>query len=385
MGEREESRSVRRPKRRTRVAPLGCGARIFIAWFWITGAVLLAESWRRGDTPAVIIGLVLIALASLVGCASHPVRLTEARRSPIAEQFGARGWSWRRLVLLGVAATAIILAPATCSLGPAGRGSYAAWIPLIVVTGGVTAFVLARSRTDAAWHQHRAQARSRAADPAAEWTWDFPWDAEGVRKSFRAYLGTRGMYFGRVCTVVGLLLLPVPVADPDDAVILIPLQIAFAIAGSVWLLRSWWILGMGHVVVCSMRFPVHPGGRAQFTVGVTDGGAEIRDAEIVLRHFRESRDGTGPGSGLPLATATIAAIEPLPDGTLPPGVHRPVAFDVPADAPGTAIASANPSYWMLEIRGRTRAGLYEDRFLVPLYARPVAGEVAAADAAETRR
>jgi len=127
--------------------------------------------------------------------------------------------------------------------------------------------------------------------------------------------------------------------------------------------------------VVDREFPFPTGERAEFTLGVSDGGAEIRDATLTLRHFRESRDGTGSGGGLPLCTLAVQESgTPAPRDFLH-GVDQRVAFDVPADAPGTVISSAHPSYWELEVRGRTSAGLYEERFLVPVYERPRTSDV----------
>jgi hypothetical protein len=363
---------------------MGCGAWAMYAWLSVAGGLCVAGSWSRGDLLPVVVGLVFLGLGVLVGGASRPGRLTEARRRPVAEQSAAAaGWSLRRATVVSLSAVAIFLAPLVSSMvvdaGVSGSHELlGVCLWAAITSAGIAGLLLARRRGSATWRTVRAQARSRADDPEAEWTWDHPWDPSGASRSFRAYLGTRGMFYGRTCLLVGLLLAPIPGDGSIGSAAISLTRIAFAVAGSIWLVRVWWILAMGHVTLGYLKFPVHPGERASFTLGVSEGGAAILDAEVVLRHFRESRDGTGPGSGLPLATAEIAAAEPLPPAEFTPGVHRRVEFDVPADAPGTAISSANPSWWAVEIRGRTRAGPYEERFLVPVYEKPAA--VAAAPA-----
>lgn len=348
------------------------------AYLYLSGAATMIVGWRGGPDPA-IAGLVPLAFAAGLKAASLPARLTESPRRPLSEHsIVAAGWSWRRVVGVGLSACAIAMAPSigieVSHLFGAVLGAIAG---LLVAAAGIGGLIASGNRADQTWHALRDAWRARAEKPDAVWTWDYPWSERGAIASFRTYLGTRWMYVGRTALVVGILLAPVRDDGSDAGHFVTTLRIGFAIVGSMWLLRAWWVLGMGHVALGYLKFPVHPGEHAAFTLGVSEGGAEIRDAEIVLRHYRESRDGTGPGSGLPLSTAVIAATEPAGPSTFPPGVHRKVEFDIPADAAVTSIASAHPSYWMLEIRGRTRAGPYEDRILVPLYARPVAREVVA--------
>lgn len=368
---------------RRRIARRSRGGRTFGGYLYLSGAATIVFSWRGGGPEAAIAGLVPFTLAAVLAAASRPVRLTDSPRRPLSEQvLAAAGWSWRRALLLGLSAFAIALSP---SIGI--EASYVFGSVVGVSTGllcaaaGVGGLLASSNRAAQTWHGLRDERRARAERPEAVWTWDHPWDEHGARLSFRAYLGTRWMYVGRTALLVGLLLGPVRNDGSDASDIVTVLRIGCAIAGSVWLLRAWWVLGMGQVVLGYLRLPVHPGEHAEFTLGVSEGGAEIRDAEVVLRHYRESRDGTGPGSGLPLSTAVIAASAPASPSTFVSGVHRKVEFDIPADADVTSISSAHPSYWMLEVRGRTRAGPYEGRFLVPIYARPVAGGVAADPAA----
>jgi hypothetical protein len=349
-------------------------------WLWLTGGGLIAECWRGGSPEPAFAGLFLLGIATATTAAALPTRVTEAPRRPISEQtVSAAGWTWGRVAVAALAGLAILLAPMSCAVGGPGQGGmWAMFSGTLLFFVGVGGIVSAFSKRTDAWDALRRHRRKRAQHPEAEWTWDHPWNPGGERKSFRAYLRTRWMYLGRTSIVVGLLLLPVPYDGSEASMVLAALRIALAVAGAAWLLRAWWVLGMGHVALGYLKFPVHPGERASFTLGVSEGGAAILDASVVLRHYRESRDGTGPGSGLPLATAEIRAAEPLPPAEFAPGVHRRVEFDVPAGAAGTAISSANPSYWALEIRGRTRAGPYEERFLVPVYEKPAAVDAAPA-------
>jgi hypothetical protein len=349
-------------------------------WLWLTGGGLVAECWRGGSPEPAFAGLFLLGIATATTAAALPTRVTEAPRRPLSEHtVSAAGWTWGRGTVVALAALAILMAPMTWAVGYQQTGGmWAVLAGTLLFFAGVGGIIFGLRHRTTGWAALRRHRRERAQDPDAEWSWDHRWNPGGERKSFRAYFRTRWMYLGRTSIVVGLLLLPIRYDGSGGSMVVAALRIALAVAGAAWLLRVWWILGMGHVALGYLKFPVHPGERASFTIGVSEGGAAILDASVVLRHYRESRDGTGPGSGLPLATAEIRAAEPLPPAEFPPGVHRRVEFDVPAGVPGTAISSANPSYWAIEIRGRTRAGPYEERFLVPVYEKPAA--VAAAPA-----
>jgi hypothetical protein len=231
--------------------------------------------------------------------------------------------------------------------------------------GGIVAFIVVRSRGASDWWARRRRMRQRAADAERTWTWDRLWDERGEKRTFVRYLGTGWMFAGRVVALFTLISLRLPRLPESIAI-----QIALAVPTALWLGNTWRVLGMGNVYVGFRRFPFHPGERAEFTCGVSEGGADIRGATLTLRHFRESRDGTGSGGGLPLCTFAVEeAGGPTPRDFVH-GVDQGVSFDVPSDAPGTVISSAHPSYWEVELRGTTKLGLYEERFLVPIYARP---------------
>ena len=46
-----------------------------------------------------------------------------------------------------------------------------------------------------------------------------------------------------------------------------------------------------------------------------------------------------------------------------------VVFDIPEDAPGTALSERPPRYWELHVRGETIGPDLDEVFLVPIYAR----------------
>jgi hypothetical protein len=121
---------------------------------------------------------------------------------------------------------------------------------------------------------------------------------------------------------------------------------------------------MGSVRLTPLALPLRTGARAEFSFGLADGAAEIRRATFTLRHFREA----AAEEATPLCTLAVAESGDPPPRTMQAGLDVVVAFDVPGDAPGTRMVSATPSYWEFEVVGETREGLYEERFLVPLYA-----------------
>lgn len=58
------------------------------------------------------------------------------------------------------------------------------------------------------------------------------------------------------------------------------------------------------------------------------------------------------------------------DARLGSGGELSLEFDIPADAPTTALAERPPTYWELAVRGEIAGADYREVFLVPVYARP---------------
>ena len=115
------------------------------------------------------------------------------------------------------------------------------------------------------------------------------------------------------------------------------------------------------------------------TFSVDEGGGAFLKVRFVLRRYMEVA-ALGPGTERFLVFETSTE---MPEGSHLPGRGDGVTitFDVPPDAGTTSLFRRDPAYWELLVEGDTTAGLYRKTFLLPLYARPVAGPSSAPEAA----
>ena len=328
----------------------------FVGW------LCLLANWGAGASAAgVVAGVVFGMAGAVVRARRFPANVAARPREALSRRFEFAGWTGRRAVATALGGILLLLMGwlsdlVRDSVGPGAAG--ATWFACAAV--GLALLRAFRPDADSAWR--RAKPRTDATE--TPWERDRRWDPRGEQRRFLHYLRTREMVLGRHVTILAVLLLPV--GGPGlEAALLLPLKLAFAAGAAWWMARAFGILGMGAACVGFVRVPCHPGERATFTFGVTAGGAEIRETTFVLRRFREVRDG-----GMPWCTLALPETGSPAPRTFVPGVDQTIEFDIPADAPGTAISSWRPSYWMVEVKGVTRAGGYEERFLVPVYARP---------------
>ena len=151
---------------------------------------------------------------------------------------------------------------------------------------------------------------------------------------------------------------------------------AFGAAATLLSLAAWRIHGFGDSHLTFTKFPFHPGEPVTLHFGMSEGGAQFRRVVFCLAHVQEFAGGT-----LNLQRGTrrcFTGFDHRPPGPLPgPDFDVELTFDVPESAPGTRISDRFPRYWVLEVRGATTSGPYFERFLVPIYDRPPAPDVAA--------
>jgi hypothetical protein len=363
--------SARLEQRRSAAPPRADGCVVRLAWlFLFIGVMIVVQLWNSGwyADAALAFGLSFLAAGVAILGSSRPWVAAARPRRALSQRPATAGWTGRRAFAYLGSWVVIFLSPwIGAAVGRAVSHEAGFVAGFAAVTAGISGVLLFRRPGAATWRRRR-DAVPPPSGPEGPWTKDHAWKAEGEKRTFLHFLATRRMYFGRMCVVVGLLVLPIP-ASLTTTPFIVGVKFALALGGSWWLWHLARVLSMGSVFLGFLRFPYRPGERAEFTFGVSGGGAEIRDATFVLRHFQESRDGTGPGGGLPFCTASVEEADPPADRVFAPGVDQRLFFDIPADAPVTSISAWKPSYWEMEIRGVTREGPWEERVLVPVYAR----------------
>lgn len=334
----------------------------------IWGALLVTLRWNLRMDAALAIGLMFGAGGTAIRGASLPKVAAARPRRALSQRPTTAGWTPRRVAGFSMSWIAVLTSPWIGALAGARAGATAGFVAgIAAVSAGIAGILVFRRPGARIWRRRRGEFTPAASGPEGPWTKDHSWKPEGEKRTFVHYLVSRRMYHGRMCLAFGLLVLPVPASLESEPVI-VGVKFALALGGSWFIWHTGRVLSMGSVFLGFLKFPYHPGERAAFTFGVSGGGAEIRNATFVLRHFQESRDGTGAGGGLPFCTASVEEAEPPPNRVFAAGVDQRLFFDLPADAPVTAISAWRPSYWEMEIRGDTREGPYEERILVPVYA-----------------
>jgi hypothetical protein len=131
----------------------------------------------------------------------------------------------------------------------------------------------------------------------------------------------------------------------------------------------------GAVTVQFKRFPFFLGERLEATLAVPEGVDSFRRFSVTLRCVEESMGKKGGmGNSLRCYQCHADTID-LGAGRSMLGPDEPiaVAFDLPADAPSTQLAEKFPTYWELVIRIKLRGIDYFGEFLMPVYAKRMAG------------
>lgn len=232
------------------------------------------------------------------------------------------------------------------------------------------AFCLAMGAVDAGYRfarNRRANACSRF--PHELWRHDRAWDERGETRS----------WFVRMAEAMD------PRAESARVVMVVMVLCGvFSVTGRLWwtgfafygvLLTwlcalAWRVHGAGDARLSFSKFPFHPGERVALRFGMSEGGAQFRDVTFRLFHVTEFRGGPFQRKGG--MRVGVALRESRPPGTLPGSdFDVEVSFDVPEGALGTRLTDDLPQYWVLEVRGGTTSGPYVERFLVPIYERPL--------------
>jgi hypothetical protein len=341
---------------------VGCQATVLCIVFFIAPGVALAyaaaEMGGSDSAAAFIVGLVICGGGAALLASNHPARaVTRPRRRLLTRNdFRPKSAAWsflRGAMRVAYAAGFVLLLAGLFAL------DWSEWAGLVVIALAG----LFRGATSQSAVGRTPRLRRHAPPPEEPWLHDVAWDERGEQRGFWRYLSTRWMFMGRFAVLFEILALRLPSTNGCLAI-----QFALGAASSAWLWRVWRVFGMGTVRLGFRRFPMRAGGPAEFTFEVSPGGADIRGATFTLRHFRESADADGPGGGLPMCDLAIVETGDPPPRLVEAGLGLPISFDVPASAPGTDVYAASPAYWEFEVVGATREGLYEERFLVPLYA-----------------
>lgn len=204
------------------------------------------------------------------------------------------------------------------------------------------------------------------------WAADHPWQPAGqgpdyeldTGHPFRARLGLLGLI-----ALANLGLLTSSILLENVIVLLDVLGIVIVID---LLLRLWQASRRVRPRMRWTTFPAFLGGRLEGVL-VTRGALEpIGAAQAILRCVRDERVPTEDGGEA--AVQPVAIYRQITEFPITADRLKvlPVAFDLPADLPGTDLGGDEPVYWQVALQIPTIGPDFETVFLAPVYAR--AGE-----------
>jgi hypothetical protein len=216
------------------------------------------------------------------------------------------------------------------------------------------------ARVFAVLRLRRAVSRGARLRPSEPWTWGTEGGADGVHRPFeRTQRGRR-----RLATGLGLIAFAVLVAMAFARFRAV--AVIAGVPGTIFLWIGYRDVRAGSLRIAWPKWPLHIGERAEFTVGVSDGGARFERMTARLRAIEEHTHREH------LAWCTWTDLREFSRDEAPgPGHDVLVTFDVPAVARGTRLDTREACWWELEVFGPSDAGVLRERFAVPIYDRPV--------------
>lgn len=304
--------------------------------------------------------------------ADTPLR-HELRGHPSRSTTTIHGWASVAFGLPFVVVGVVILARTLRATAlPAGTVDAPSWIGRII--GGLFAaagvWLVANGARDL-----RRRARLRVLVrryPDQPWMWDYAWDRLGGRDGTPAVAlrSAIGALF------IGLFLVPF------NWLALTVHDMRWLLRGIVALLDAGAVAMVGYAVYLVLRlarygvshlqfgaFPMRPGDTATLTLLRGSGAIPLHPLRATLRCVQERYEVRGSGRNRQNVVVCYALYEATRTTTPPADAGAPasLAFDVPGDAPGTALGELPPRYWELELRSEMPGIDYGATFLVPIY------------------
>ena len=213
------------------------------------------------------------------------------------------------------------------------------------------------------------QRSTRGPNGDGPWAADYPWRPAGqdpdyeldTGHPFRARLGLLGLIG---LANLGLLTSSVLLENLIVLLDVLGIVVAFDI-----LLKLWQASRRIRPRMRWTTFPAFLGGRLEGVLVARAALEPIAPARAILRCVRDERVPAEDGREAAVEPAAIyrqITELPIPGDRLK---VLPLAFDLPADLPGTDLGSDEPVYWQVALQIPTIGPDFETVFLAPVYAR----------------
>ena len=220
--------------------------------------------------------------------------------------------------------------------------------------------------------EQRATAERARAMPDKPWLWDHKWREDGIGGDTGSEIG-KAFGFALFALVFLLPLHWVVVVVKGIpwvvgfGVVIFDLVIVRVIAHGVGLIRMRRRYGAAWLHF--KRFPFSTGGRLEATLDATHGMSELPSLNATLRCVQERYELRGQTNGnrnLQVVCYALWSASSRVDRSA--GGAFNFEFDIPADAPGSALSEQPARYWELIVASDDVPGVdYQARFLVPVY------------------
>ncbi len=231
--------------------------------------------------------------------------------------------------------------------------------------------------------RRRRAATTLARRPDEPWFADYPWNSQGIHDSqaHRVFSAFTGMaYMALFASPMNYIAFFVAKSTAMKLFVIFGLDLFVAVFlfAFVYRLTRW--LKYGAATLRFSRFPFHPGETldlqympAKLPIGASSIVCTLR----CIREAYETRPGYKRKTEVVVCyciheqTKTIDALSlsSFADRTVP------VSFEIPSDAPATALNERPPTYWELEVSAETPGVDVNSRFLIPIYDRSYAPRV----------
>lgn len=306
-----------------------------------------------------------VELPSVIGPAPVAVASMSAR-SAVA----ITGWPEVAIgVVLAVAGCAVM---ASNVLGAPNVVGAPPWvIPAVGLLFAALGFYITADGVSGLRRKRTTEGQARAT-PDQPWLWDHEWRADGIGGDTGAEIGKA---FGFALFALVFLLpfhwiLFVAKGIPwvvGFGLVIFDLVIIAVVARGVRLVRMRRRYGASWLRF--RRFPFRTGERLEATLDATGGRSDLPSLNATLRCIQERyeiRGQTQKNRNLQVVCYALwsasASVDRSAKGTFD------FAFDIPADAPSSALGERPSRYWELIVASDDVPGVdYEARFLVPVY------------------
>lgn len=204
-----------------------------------------------------------------------------------------------------------------------------------------------------------AVSRGARLRPSEPWTWGTEGGADGIRRPFER---TRR---GRHRLAIGLVLIALAALVVFNFSLYRVVAVLPGVPGTMFLWIGYRNVRAGGLRLAWAKWPVRTGERAEFMLGVSDGGARFERMSVRLRAIEEH-----PGRAHLVWCTWMDHREFEREEAPGPGHDVLVTFDLPAEARGTRLDTREACWWELEVSGPSDSGALREWLVVPIYDQP---------------